>query len=587
MARGNDVSIRLDLDDRKARDGIKKLAKEVGNLDDDLEDAQTAGKRLAAAIEQSAADMISEIDATALAVAAMERQLDGTDFDSRQVVADLKKIGLTAEDIENDAEALARALQKADDVKIHAAEAGFKDLSQAVGDVEGDIGRTGDTMTGFVGGAVGELPLIGEQMGPLSEGLGQLTEGAISGEVAVKGLVAAGLGMGALTLALQGITGHFEAQKAIDAFNRQTVDDYTSALKGADSTLAGINDKLRDAEGVQINVFGDEMDVTQSIVEAGLDMETFAVLLEQGEERWREWSEAAEAAGVDGDAIRGTLLALSSESEALEKATEAAAITNAFLGDTLDDTEASAQGLVDTTQDEAEALGDLAYEASDAASEVGELEAAFADLRGEMDDRSAYLSIGDSFDTLKQKGADALEAAASGAEDADAKMRDFERAQMDLTDRVIDYATEVGNIPPETVSEILALIDEGSIDAAQDRLDGLERARTASVSVNLSKGSGWGNAMSQHIALDRGGLSPNNAVALNAERRPEIYNGQLVTEPSIALGPGTVTSVQTTAAMLGRGGNVTNVTNIYAPPGLTSRDLADTAARTRRRNGRL
>jgi uncharacterized protein Yka (UPF0111/DUF47 family) len=359
MAGKNDVTISLDLDDRKAQQNLKKLSKEVRGLDDDFEDAESAGKALARAIEQSADDMIDEIDATARAVEAMEKQLDGVDLDPRQVVADLKKIGLTADDVEADAEALADALRKADGVKIHAAEAGFKDLSQAVGDVDGDIGRTGDTMSGFVAGSVGELPLISEQMGPLSEGLGQLTEGALNGEVAMKGLVAAGLGMGALTLAMQGINGHFEAQAAIDAFNAEQVEEYTEALEGADSQLEGIVEKLTDAAGVQINLFGEAIDITGEIVDAGLNVETFGKLLEEGEETWDAWAESARGAGVEAGTVDAVLAGLRSEAKALDAATAAAAITNEFLGDTVDDVADSSEDATRQLDDQETSVDDL------------------------------------------------------------------------------------------------------------------------------------------------------------------------------------------------------------------------------------
>lgn len=517
------VQIELDLDARQAQKDLKKLAKDTSALGEELEDVETAGEAMARAITTRADEMKAEIDATARAVEAMAGHLDDVDMDPRDAVAGLKKLGLSAEDVEADAEQLAQALREAADVKVHAAEAGFDDLNQAIGDVDGSTGKAGDTMSGFIGGTVGELPLISEAMGPVGEGLGQLVEGAAAGELKMKDLALAGGAMAGVAVAVQGINGHFEKMAAIDAFNTQQVEDYVDALTDADTELDGIVDKLRQAEGVQINVFGDELDVTESIVQAGLDLEQFAELVEQGEDRWREWADAAEAAGVDGEAIRGTLLALSSEGKAFEEATHAAAVTQSFLGDTMDDTKDSADDLTDALDDEADALDDVADEASTAADEVSGLEDAFADLRGEMSDRSAYLGVQNSFDDIEKKGVEAWTATKDEAEDAERQVRDYELAQIALKDEVIRYAEEVGNIPPSKVSEILAAIDQGSIDEARRLLDELEKPRRTSLGVRVFNEL-TGKALASGItgAFARGTQGSPAGTALVGENGPEL-----------------------------------------------------------------
>lgn len=233
-------------------------------------------------------------------------------------------------------------------------------------------------------------------------------------------------------------------------------------------------------------------------------------------------------------------------------AIEAAARVQERSNRIVDDASGAVADLTDELGDNEGATDDAAQAADEFTTEISELESAFADLRGEMSDRSAYLDVQDSFDDLKTKGQEAWDAAATGAEDAESAARDFERAQMDAKNEVIDYATEIGNVPAETVSDIIALIDEGKLAEAQEALDGLERARTASVTVNLSQGTGWGNAMGVIRAVDSGGPIASGETALVAERRPEFVNGALVTEPSLVTGPARVTGGAATADMLRR-----------------------------------
>jgi soluble cytochrome b562 len=138
-------------------------------------------------------------------------------------------------------------------------------------------------------------------------------------------------------------------------------------------------------------------------------------------------------------------------------------------------------------------------EAEETTTEVAELEDAFAGLREEMSDRSAFLSIQDDFDTIAVKGAEAMQAAADGSEDAASKAREYEQAQIDLKGSVLDYSEAVGDIPEDQVTDILALIDEGSITEAERRLASLERVRnvrvqvqTAGTSTYVPSGSGGG-----------------------------------------------------------------------------------------------
>lgn len=134
-----------------------------------------------------------------------------------------------------------------------------------------------------------------------------------------------------------------------------------------------------------------------------------------------------------------------------------------------------------TTAEATEESADALYEQADAATAseraIADLESAFSGLLGTLDDRDALRNMQQSFDDLQQKALDAWYAAASGSADAEQAQRDYQQAVDDAKRDVIEFAEEIGDIPPEAVSEIIALIDEGKLAEAETKLAALERER--------------------------------------------------------------------------------------------------------------
>jgi hypothetical protein len=131
-----------------------------------------------------------------------------------------------------------------------------------------------------------------------------------------------------------------------------------------------------------------------------------------------------------------------------------------------------------------------------------------------------------------------------------------------MRDAVLDYLANVNGIPPEKVSEIKALLDEGKVAEAETALNDASRAREAAVTAealtaqaeqdlaNLAR-----DRTSRIFAvgggvrvMDSGGNIPSGESALVAEKRPEFVNGVLVN------GPADVTGGAETGRILGRMG---------------------------------
>lgn len=142
-----------------------------------------------------------------------------------------------------------------------------------------------------------------------------------------------------------------------------------------------------------------------------------------------------------------------------------------------------ARQAADKTAELAEEVNALGGKASMTTAELDALTAEFDAMKASLSDRSSFLSAVDSFEGLKAKGDEAFAAMGAGAADAAQKLRDYEQDQISAKNAVIDYATEVGNIPADVVSEINALIDRGEYDEAERRLAELEKERTVNVKV--------------------------------------------------------------------------------------------------------
>lgn len=216
---------------------------------------------------------------------------------------------------------------------------------------------------------------------------------------------------------------------------------------------------------------------------------------------------------------------------------------------------------------------DTGTESRKAAREVRSLEQAWADLKGEIDDRQAFLNVQTTFDDLKAKGEEAWSAAASGAADAEQKVRDYESAQLSAKEEVIDYLAEVLKLPPERSTKILAALDEGNLAAVEAMLANLTRNRNMSVSIQAQGGVGYDVGVGPGNRRASGGPVHAGETYLVGEQGPELLqmgntSGNII--PNHRLG----------SSLGGGGSTVINITT-NADPNSTKAALR----RWSRRNG--
>jgi hypothetical protein len=521
------IKLEIDLKDRDAKRKLQALAREAGDLGDEFDEAESAGKAMARAIERSADDMISEIDATARAVEALDRHMDGMDVDTRDVVADLKRVGLTAQDIEQDAEELATALRKSEDVKVHASQQGFDDLGQAVGSVREESDRANDASRGFLGGMVGDSAAAATGIGPLGEAVSQLTEGIAEGEIGFKKLVTAGLGLGAIAIAFTKIKDAKEKASRIEAFRSDLVDDYTEALDGAENKLDAVVEYLREAGEIQFQSFfsDDVEDATEDLAALGMTVEQFSRLVIGGKPAIDEWQEAMAAAGIEGEHYDDVLMAAGTHAMAYIEQQERATVQTAVFGESAEEAARRAEQMAEASERSAEA----AEEEAEAREELNDI------LESEIEARMSLFDVQRSQQEAEWDVIDAVEQYEEVASDAEATDRDREEATLDVVaavqrkaeadlqaaenmaklegrtmsaademdafnasavdaamslrgparDAVIDWIATTNGIPASKVTSIRAAINRGDVAEANRLINEASRTRSAAVKVTV------------------------------------------------------------------------------------------------------
>ena len=133
-------------------------------------------------------------------------------------------------------------------------------------------------------------------------------------------------------------------------------------------------------------------------------------------------------------------------------------------------------------------LDGSANSAGDLAGELEHVSDALADLLGNLSERDAYRNVQDSIDGVREAYAALFDK--DSTKTMTQRQRDLAQAIDDTKRDVISWADEVGNVPAEKVTEIMALIDEGQFDEANRRMDEISRARTVQLAIDFVEPKG-------------------------------------------------------------------------------------------------
>lgn len=313
-----------------------------GDLEDGAKDSSTAAQRLAQAIGGAADKLDTELGKSRAAAEALGEAL-GPELVARsgginKIVRDLQKAGLTLEDITNEADTLAAALKKVDDVQLKNVTAQADKLDTAVKGVGDQTDRSRSVMANFTGNAAQEIPGVASAMGPLNVAIGQFAEYAAEGDINLKGFAKsigpiAAIGAG---IALVGAALKASAERAkILREDINTVRDAILEQRDAVDALAESNRLAKAVEGFDPTkgLFGSRTDLIPQLQNLGLTQEKVNDLLRGGKTALKEFASTLNKKQVFENA--GAIKFLQQQVEALAKGEIEAANITEFFGQTV------------------------------------------------------------------------------------------------------------------------------------------------------------------------------------------------------------------------------------------------------------
>lgn len=405
--------------------------------------------------------------------------------DMTSVVNELKRTGLTLEEITANAGELGAKLKSIDSDDLGGR------MGKALGTARGEFEKTSDAARGatsatanMFGNVAGEASNLFGIMGPLNVSLGQFVEYGSEAALEGQGLgsvlkdMAGSVGpVAALALGMQLLGDAMNAAKESRAFDAANVEQYVDALKDGTSAVQSFNDEIRETGelsyrtqhgGGFLGMFSSTQDLLPVLEKAAIDVAQFNKIVEdyqrtqdfsgEANDRWRKSLEAAGVAQLDAiEIVKAARQEAAARIEANEK--------DRRVTDLLGESEAQrAERLRESAEAEAARLGAMDA-ATNAAHIRNEAEQESADMlervNGLLDEQAAKLNA----QVDAGKGyADAVRA----ENDAMAAFADTLKSSTATTDDQVDAAIRLAEAHAATA-------------AATAEADGVTQTATAKV----------------------------------------------------------------------------------------------------------
>lgn len=605
----------------KAFDKLAKDAKKsMGDVDSSLDETESAGKRLASALEAQFESIDSAMTETKAAAdtlaAALGPELAGK-IDTAAVVQEFQRLGLTLDEIQADADALASALKKADDVSLRHM-TGETDRARVATDELGrSAGSSKSVLANMVGNSVqdvGELTGVagsaGVAIGQMGEYMADARADGDSLSQILRNFGKVAVPIGAIVVATSALASIF--QQAGDRAKRaaEQVSAFTGALGDADSAsdaVRGLADQLERFDADARTAWGGFVEgvaravkaipvLGGAIGDAGQNVSDVIPVFNQLEISADDIGEAAARGGSAWDDLQVSLWAAKeagqitaaeykAASQVLDEyraSTEKAAEVNRFLVGSEEDllqAYVAASGEAVRVAAATDGVAESSTEAADATDRLrrrtDELNLRWQALQGTLDEDSAFLSIQNQFAAVKSSGEAAWIAAAEGAADAGDKARNYQGDVIRLKEQIVQYGQQIGLLPRQ-VETYLSVLDRGDIAEMERRLAILTRNRDVSVRIQSLGGAGYGALTGARAA--GGTVYGSGETAVVGENGPEIVR--------LPQGAHVYRNSESRAMVgdAGPGAAVYNVT-INQLPGQRPSDIVDALKKYERRNG--
>lgn len=328
---------------------------------------------------------------------------------------------------------------------------------------------------------------------------------------------------------------------AIDEISMVVGEQLAPALSQSAEQLAAMVEwaqklKLIDLAGWVQDAMGPLDEVARVMAAASGEADIYGRTVHEVTAEQLEFVKAAKDAGLSADEVNSALAlgvtTMDGYNDAQARMEHAAGLTSAALNTNVDD------------------LGEVSDAADTTKSKIDRIRDAYDRLRGRLTDRAAWLSVQDGFADLGTSAQAAYDAAAAGAANAADLARDHEQAVIDQKLRVIEYAEQIGGIPPQKLTDIMALIDQGKLMEAAVALEWLSRPRQVELTPVMRGGGGSATLIPGSYGAE-GGIVNRPTVALIGEAGPEAVvplhktrgNGPLPTSWGSSSGPSITVNV--------------------------------------------
>lgn len=508
-ARKESLKVELTATDKLSK-VVDKAAKAVDDLDGEKAEVEvTADTDKAEQQIETVDKLVDELDgATAEATISAEDKAKADidevmrrlqDLEDEEVVAVLSAKATKLEAEIKNANALLSKLDGEDataviTAKDHAS-AQLKEVNGRLNDLRGGFKhvttegtQSRSVLANLAGNSAQDLGELGGVVGSLGVGVGQLAEYAVDGNIKMKelGKVAGPmLGVAAATAlistALQGV-------KAEQAFRRGLVDEFTEALRAADSVIESIRDKVRETgelqfsdEGGLLGLGQETEDLIPVLHRLGLSFNDFMHLVElsagEGQEQVDAFLGSLQQGSLgafgnfnaDADALAD---GIDQYGDSLRSAEEAQRIFDDVMVGTsssIDDINNSLADFNSTAHDNAIHWDTILADLRDGQIDTDQARIAWDELKetlGKTDDEMSELAA--------QKLDEAIEAGTKAADDAADALGGLESATQDVATTIAtDFASAVSDAVEAEQEHADAIRDEvlGALKDEQAQLE--------------------------------------------------------------------------------------------------------------------
>ena len=378
---GKDLNYRINVNAAAGTAGIRDFSRavnrELKSVDQSLDDTSTNAQKVARSLGKMADQAETELKSAARAADALGKAL-GPELAAQmgrdgiaQKIGDLKRMGLTFDEIEQDADELADAIKRIDQVQAGAQDSGLSGMATNAKKAAGATDELTDSalkgrnaMANMVGNAAQDMGALAGIAGSAGVALGQMAEGAADaangGESlgsSLKGMATVVGPIAAIGLAVNLLNEAFAAGKASDAFDAANVKQYTDALKAGTPIVRSFNDEVEETGevayraahgGGMLGLFSTTKDLAPVLERAGMSLHDFNLIVQDyvkagdgSAEMNDRWRASLEAAGVSQEDALRIVKAVNQESDARTAALEKEArLTELLTGDTEEATRA-------------------------------------------------------------------------------------------------------------------------------------------------------------------------------------------------------------------------------------------------------